>query len=193
MASRLDHRTSFHFVRHGATEHNLRGLRCGGDVDVDLTEGGRIQAHEAAQRLRMLGVDTRLIISSGLARARQTASIVSAALGGVPVTIEPLLNERLLGQWNGRPVEETEALLVNNVTPPGGESEDAFVRRVRRAVEKLAPQLTSATLVVSSRGVGRVMHTLFGGEGRFRLANGEVARFSFAPAAFLTQIVQEAA
>lgn len=31
---------SFHFVHHGVTELNFRGLRCGGDLDVPLADIG---------------------------------------------------------------------------------------------------------------------------------------------------------
>lgn len=181
MASRLDQGRCFHFVRHGATQYNLRGLRCGGDLDVELTDAGRIQSHEAAELIRAMGLDITLIFASALVRARQTASIISVALGDIPVLIEPLLNERALGEWNARPAAETEMLLASNVTPPGGESEDAFVRRISGAIRRLLPQLTYGTLVVSSSGVGRVMNTLLGGPGRLRMANGAIARFSLAP------------
>lgn len=183
---------AFHFVRHGATELNLRGLRCGGDLDVDLADLGRAQSHEAAARIRAMNVGVRRIITSGLARARQTAGIISEAFGGIPVTIEPLLNERRLGEWNARPVAETEGLLSNRITPPAGESEDAFVQRIAGAVEKLAPQLVHDALVVSSSGVGRAIHTLLGGQGRLRLTNCQIVRFSLMPDAFPLKIPQRA-
>lgn len=174
----------FLFVRHGATQYNLRGLRCGGDLDAELTEIGRAQSHHAADRIRAMNLVVRQIITSGLARARETACIIGEALGSIPITVEPLLNERLLGAWNSRPVAETEALLAGDITPPGGEPEDAFTRRVCAALENLGPRLSSETLVVSSSGVGRVIHTLLGGEGRLRLPNGGVARFPVIPDAF---------
>ena len=39
------------FMRHGATAPNAAGLRCGGDVDLPLTDLGHRQAVQAAQRL----------------------------------------------------------------------------------------------------------------------------------------------
>lgn len=38
------------FVRHGATAPNEAELRCGGDLDVPLSELGRAQAREAGDR-----------------------------------------------------------------------------------------------------------------------------------------------
>jgi probable phosphoglycerate mutase len=183
-----DRDASFLFVRHGATQYNLLGLRCGGDLDAELTDVGRVQSHHAAEHIRAMDLTLRRIITSSLVRARQTASIVSEALGGIPVTVEPLLNERLLGEWNMRPVAETEALLASQVTPPGGESEEAFTRRICATLDKLTPQLTNETLLVSSSGVGRVMHALLGGEGRLRLPNGGIARFTLVPDAFALKL-----
>jgi probable phosphoglycerate mutase len=168
---------ALYFVRHGATELNVRGLRCGGDLDVGLTDLGRRQAHETAARLRAMNLDVGLIVSSALERTRETAAIINATLGKVPMVIEPLLNERLLGQWNRTPHAQTELLLAQHMTPPGGESEDAFMRRIATALEQLLPSLPQVPLIVSSSGVGRALNTLTGGSGRLRLASGELARF----------------
>lgn len=166
-----------HFVRHGATELNIRGLRCGGDVDVGLTDLGRRQAHEVAMRLRAMNLDIELIVSSDLDRTRETAAIIGDALGKVPMMVDPLLNERLLGQWNRTPHANTEHLLAQHATPPGGESEEAFMRRVAGGLEHLLPRLPEVPLIVSSSGVGRALNTLSGGLGRLRLASGELAKF----------------
>lgn len=169
---------TFLFVRHGATEHNLRGLRCGGDLDIELSEFGREQSRRAAERLRSMNVRIGLIVASGLARARESARIMSGVLGEVPITVEPLFNERRLGEWNSRPIAETEPRLVRNVTPPGGESELVFLSRIAAALERLLPHLAHAPVLVGSSGVARVLNVLLGGEGRLSLANGEIVQFA---------------
>lgn len=174
-------RSPLYFVRHGATELNTRGLRCGGDLDVGLTDVGRRQAHETAMRLRAMSLDIGLIISSALERTRDTAAIISHTLGKVPTIADPRLNERRLGQWNRTPHAQTEHLLALHVTPPGGESEEAFMRRIAGALEEIVLRLPEVLLIVSSSGVGRALNTLSGGAGRLRLASGELARFELAP------------
>ena len=52
-----------------------------------------------------------MIVAGSLLRTRQTASIIGGVLGDVPLIIEPLLNERRLGQWNNRPIADTEEQL----------------------------------------------------------------------------------
>jgi glucosyl-3-phosphoglycerate phosphatase len=67
--------------------------------DYGLTEHGRQQAFAAAQSCGLPG-DT-VIYSSDFSRARQTAKIVRAHLGGPEVVIAEALRERCFGPWEG--------------------------------------------------------------------------------------------
>ncbi len=171
------------FIRHGATAPNLAGLRCGGDLDVPLTDAGREQA--AASALRLLAQaqvhPVGLIVSSGLQRTDETARIIARRLGGVAVLTDDGFRERLLGEWNLCPLADTEPWLAMGMTPPGGESEADFSIRIAGAAERLLPRLSQAVLLVASRGVGRVLGEFAGRPGRMVLANGEVARFDLNP------------
>jgi broad specificity phosphatase PhoE len=171
---------TMYFVRHGTTEPNFRGLRCGGDLDLPLMDIGCDQAYLLAKQIEKMELGIGVIVAGSLIRTRQTASIISGVLGNTPVEVEPLLNERRLGQWNNRPIAETEAQLAARVTPPGGESEDEFAARVALALEALRPHLDRRPLIVSSKGVGRVMNMLLGGEGRMQVGNGEIVEFAVA-------------
>lgn len=175
--------STFCFVRHGATEPNLTGLRCGGDLDLALTELGREQARATAQRIRDMSVGVGLIVCSSLRRTRQHAAIVSEVLGGVPVIIDPLLAERRMGEWNLRSVEATEVLLKQGIAPPGGESEQDFAARVSVAFKRFPMLLPLNPLVVSSKAVARVLNLLLGGSGRLTLGNGEIVQFTLQPSA----------
>jgi probable phosphoglycerate mutase len=169
---------TFYFVRHGVTEQNFKGLRCGGDVDVPLLDMGCDQAFLLGKQIAHMELGIGVIVSSALVRTRQTAMLISAALGGVPIVEEPLFNERHLGAWNNRPIEETEDLIRRKVPPPGGETEDQFTERIRQAMGRLEPHIAKRPLVVSSKGVGRILNTILGGEERLLVANGEVVEFS---------------
>src|SRR5664279_2357579 len=114
------------FVRHGITEPNFRGFRCGGDLDIPMMDIGCDQAYLLAKQIEKMNLRVGVIIAGSLIRTRQTASIISGVLGTVPIEIEPLLNERKLGQWNNRPIAENEDMLKRGMTPPGGESEEQF-------------------------------------------------------------------
>jgi 2,3-bisphosphoglycerate-dependent phosphoglycerate mutase len=169
---------TFYFVRHGATEPNERGLRCGGDLDVPLTLLGRQQAHAVAARMRAMGIEVGMIVCSALVRARETAMIIGGILGVDRLAVEPLLNERRLGAWNLLPVGETESLFARNVPPLGGESEEEFVARVSAMLDVLPPFLPSKPLVVSSKGVARVLNSMSGDNRRLHVANGEIVQFT---------------
>jgi len=168
---------NFFFVRHGVTELNFRGLRCGGDLDVPLTDLGCDQAYLLAKQIQRMDLQLDRILCGSLIRVRQTALIISGVMGGLPIEIDPLLNERRIGDWNRRSIAETEELIASKIAPNGGETEEEFTTRIRGAVEHLGAHSGHRPLVVSSKGVGRVLNTLLGGEGRMAVANGEIVEF----------------
>jgi probable phosphoglycerate mutase len=180
MSYLADRPFTFYFVRHGITEPNFRGFRCGGDLDIPMMDIGCDQAYLLAKQIEKMRLNVGVIIAGSLIRTRQTASIISGVLGTIPIEIEPLLNERKLGQWNNHPIAETEELLKRRVTPPGGESEDEFEARVSLALEHLRSYFDRRPLLVSSKGVGRVMNTLLGGTERMSVGNGEIVEFAVA-------------
>ena len=166
------------FMRHGATALNAAGLRCGGDVDLPLTEFGHHQAVLAAQRLAALRPRVGVIVVSALQRTRQTADIVGRSLHGVETVIDAAFNERRLGEWNRRPIAETQAELAAGVTPPGGESNEEFTRRISDAVmATLVPLLGERPLLVASKGVARVLGELAGRGPGEPLDNAGIALF----------------
>lgn len=180
MTYQADRPFTMYFVRHGVTEPNFRGFRCGGDLDLPLMDIGCDQAYLLAKQIEKMNLRIGVIVTGSLIRTRQTASIISGVLGNTPVEIDPLFNERRLGQWNNRPIAETEELLAAKVTPPGGEAEDDFTKRVSAAMDNLRPHLDRRPLLVSSKGVGRVLNVLLGGQGRMQVGNGEIVEFAVA-------------
>jgi broad specificity phosphatase PhoE len=181
MSYLADRPFTLYFVRHGITEPNFRGFRCGGDLDIPMMDIGCDQAYLLAKQIEKMNLRIGVIIAGSLIRTRQTASIISGVLGTVPVEIEPLFNERKLGQWNNRPIAETEEQLKARMTPPGGESEEQFESRIELALDHLRPMLERRALIVSSKGVGRVMNHLLGGTERMTVGNGEIVEFAVSP------------
>ena len=183
MTYQADRPFTLYFVRHGITEPNFRGFRCGGDLDIPMMDIGCDQAYLLAKQIDKMNLHIGVIVAGSLLRTRQTASIIGGVLGDVPMIIEPLLNERRLGEWNNRPIADTEELLARRVTPPGGESEDEFTARVSEALERVRPWFERRPLLVSSKGVGRVINRLLGGQERMQVGNGEIVEFAVAPGA----------
>jgi probable phosphoglycerate mutase len=183
MTYQADRPFTLYFVRHGVTEPNFRGFRCGGDLDLPMMDIGCDQAYLLAKQIDKMNLRVGVIIAGSLLRTRQTASIISGVLGEIPIVVEPLINERRLGEWNNRPIGETEDQLTRKVTPPGGESEVDFTNRVEQAMDHIRPYLDRRPLLVSSKGVGRVLNGLLGGQGRMQVGNGEIVEFTVASSA----------
>ncbi|MBE7175724.1 MAG: 2,3-bisphosphoglycerate-dependent phosphoglycerate mutase [Mucilaginibacter polytrichastri] len=125
-------------VRHGQSVYNLEN-RFTGWTDVELTDGGREQAHFAAKKL--VGYPFHHAFTSVLRRAIETLEIIMADLKlDVPVTRNKALNERNYGDLQGLNKAETAIKYGDeqvhiwrrsfDVRPPGGESLQDTVKRV---------------------------------------------------------------
>lgn len=74
-------------IRHGVAEEGAAG----GDRERALTAAGRASMQRYAAGFASTAPRPGCILSSPYRRARETADIVAAAFGGVPVTEEPAL------------------------------------------------------------------------------------------------------
>ena len=164
-------------VRHGVTDWNREG-RWQGRLDPPLSDDGR---REAALLGRRIADDPDLrparIVSSTLARAAQTAEAISAATG-VPVEPDPRLMEIGAGEWEGRTHSELEASdgvryrawrsQASDARPPGGETIEEVVDRVREALGAATTGGPWPTALVSHGGILRVLaNQLFDLPGRW--------------------------
>jgi probable phosphoglycerate mutase len=167
---------TFWFVRHGETEFNRLGLRCGGDVDVPLTASGEEQIRALAPQVHALGIG--VIVAGALERTQRSAHILADLLGDVPVLTDARFNERSLGEWNGRPYHEAQAHIRASATPPGGEAEADFRARILDGVAGLCQKMDCNLLLVSSKGVARILNATIGGGAEHHAANGELIAYS---------------
>lgn len=160
-------------IRHGQTAYNQQEIRCGGDIDIDLTPHGEAQMIETGKTLAETLPEIDVIISSPLRRTLQSAAIIQRFLPR-PLFERPELVERRLGEWNGLSIKETEPWLRAKQTPPGGESDLDFTARALAFLDWLAPQPYKFPLVVSSKGIARVLCKRLEGLDGMLLGNGEV-------------------
>ena len=190
-------------LRHGETDWNREPARCLGWAEVHLNENGRAQARDQGRALAGRGLE--LIVTSHLARARETAEIVRAQLGGEPpLIVDPRLAETHRGEWETRlfseiMFEEPEAWQHYREHPdsfrfPSGESLVVQQRRVLAALRDVARD-GRATLVVTHGGSIRLVRCFLEGRGvaafhesRTTGGGGEIAAAGLADriAAFLT-------
>lgn len=122
-------------VRHGESEWNVEG-RLQGQADIPLTDTGRAQARENAERLAAAG-GADLIFCSDLCRAAETAEIIGARIGVEPLAT-PLLREQGMGRLEGLLPEQMwaeptpEGMDISEVRWGGGESVVDVMERATR-------------------------------------------------------------
>jgi hypothetical protein len=115
-------------ARHGETEWNVLG-KLQGHTDIPLNDTGRAQARSLAATVADAGIAA--VLTSDLARARQTGEIVATTLGlGAPV-IDPNVRERRFGVFEGLTAGECAThhpdawqADAQKGTPPGGEARE---------------------------------------------------------------------
>jgi broad specificity phosphatase PhoE len=183
----------FVFVRHGESIGNAQS-RWQGQSDYELTEKGRAQARALGERWKAEGVKFDMIIASPLVRAKETAEIIAAALGG-PVEYDPVLLERHIGEMEGLTAEEVRKRPQPPYVTPydsiGGQGEGdwALFLRAGQALQKLLRRPAGSYLIVSHGGLlNQLMHAIIGiaphvdpSGVRFRFDNTAFARVIYYP------------
>jgi probable phosphoglycerate mutase len=139
--------------RHGQTAWNSAG-RFQGHLDPPLDDVGRSQARAAAPAL--LALSPGLVVSSDLARARETAALL-----GLPVEVDARLRELDVGEWGGLTRPEIEAkfpetyaawLRGEDVRREGGETLAELAARATAAVLEAVERTAGGPLLVVTHG-----------------------------------------
>lgn len=146
------------FVRHGQTTWNTES-RYQGHSDTDLSEVGRLQAVQVADRLECEKIAA--VYASDLRRACDTGCTI-AERHGLEVQTDIRLRECEFGEWEGLTVNEireryTEIYRryqIDSVSQraPRGERLESLVARVGKAVDEIAERHPDETVVVAGHG-----------------------------------------
>ena len=134
------------------------GLR---DDDRPLSREGRRQALEVGSALARQKVRVQRIVTSPLVRARQSAEIIAAGLGGgVPIREDPQIAEVEYGRWEGMTYEDLivdEDYLRYREEPilsstPGGECIEEVRKRGVEAVMRTLGEADGQRVLFVSHG-----------------------------------------
>ncbi len=165
-------KTRIGLMRHAKTQWNL-DKRIQGQSDSVLCREGIEQAERWGNILKDVHRWDK-IMTSGLSRAMQTASIVNQVLE-LPVEGDSRLNEQDWGEWNGlteqdltidRAEELNRRLSMGwEFRPPGGEDRRTVWERSSRALSELAARNPGNNILVIAHG-GVVKCLLYGLTGR---------------------------
>ncbi len=128
-------------IRHAESIWN-RKQRIQGRQDPGLSENGKRQAKALAKRLRKEHI--QIIYASGLKRCSQTAKVISKETKA-PIKFLPELEEIILGDWQGKTVEQVKSEYPkvyedwlnapSKAKIPGWEGIPRFIKRVNNAFE----------------------------------------------------------
>ena len=152
-------------VRHGQSEWNLKNLFTGWR-DVDLTEQGVKEAHEAGRKLKAQGLTFDIAYTSALKRAQRTLGLMLEELGqtNIPVIKDLALNERDYGDLSGLNKDDARKKWGEeqvhiwrrsyDIAPPGGESlKDTLARTLPYYVTEILPRvLRGERVLVAAHG-----------------------------------------
>ena len=134
-------------VRHGVTDFTAAARLDGrGGSDPSLNATGREQAAAAGRALaHLLGGAQARVVTSSLARARETGALVAEAIGATPV-VDAAWDEQDFGDWDGASVHDLAreqpdelARLRHDATyaRPGGETHAELAERVLAAYSRV--------------------------------------------------------
>jgi broad specificity phosphatase PhoE len=189
-------------VRHGETEWN-RVSRYQGWCDSPLTARGIAQAEAIGLFLSTLaGTTSAELVASPIGRARHTAEIIHARLGGTsPLRFDDRLREISLGSWEGLDRIEIAARVPGifdgdghhewYFRTPDGETYEVFSARI---ADWLGASGDRSIIVVTHGIVSRVLRGIYAGLPRagalrlpvpqdhvFRLEHGAIDEIAIEP------------
>ncbi len=142
-------------ARHGETEWSRDG-RHTGKTDLPLTEAGERAAWALGDRLA--GTSFDLVVTSPLARARDTARLAGF---GDRAVVEPDVREWDYGEYEGRTTPdirtEVPGWTVWKDPVPGGESAEQVGARADRVIERIREDVAERALIVAHGHFLRVL------------------------------------
>lgn len=160
-------------IRHGQTDWNFQG-RLQGRTDIPLNDTGREQARDVGRQLAASGQSWDALVSSPLARTRETAQIIGRAVGlELSATYDDLV-ERSYGDAEGyrcnhMSTDERHAFMEQH-----GEAAADVIERGLAVLRRIVADHPGQNVMVVSHGtfirltaghvLGRELHSLANGE-----------------------------
>ncbi|MBE5848443.1 MAG: histidine phosphatase family protein [Lachnospiraceae bacterium] len=174
----------FYFVRHGETVWNVENKICGA-TDIELTKRGHEQALEVGKKIREMGIEADVILTSPLVRASETACHISE-ITGIPVKTEPRLIEQNFGIFESTPrngAEFHEAKKVIASRYGTGESMLQLAQRIYNLLDEIK-EGDQRCILVAHNGIVRIVESYFREMSNeefssFGIDNCEVRRYVF--------------
>lgn len=151
-------------IRHGATALNNDDVsvdRIRGWKDIPLSADGREEAEALANALRQS--PPRVIVSSDLKRAHETAKIISERTGVPLAWVTKGFRPWNVGDYAGQKTEDAIPVLARYAKEkpdeklPGGESFNSFKRRAFRALDEALNRFDGPVAIVTHHRIERLI------------------------------------
>ena len=147
-----------YLIRHGQTIGDVED-RYGGAYDDELTNEGKAQVQELANKLSVSGI--QILFCSPLKRAQQTAEILNARLDCKIKTIHDLRERNKNGILTGMTKSEAKIKypeLVEKLKDyknqiEGAESQNDFAGRIKRTFTKIISNSNYSTIGIVTHGM----------------------------------------
>lgn len=154
----IHYQMKIYLIRHGQTIGDVEN-RYGGAYDDELSDKGKIQAEELANKLTNSGI--QILFSSPMVRAQQTARILKTKLGCEIKTIENLRERNKNGILTGMTRVEAEKKypkLVEKLKDyrnqiQGAESQKDFAERIKKAFMEITSAVNYSTIGIVTHGM----------------------------------------
>lgn len=140
-------------IRHGESKDQIAGRGTGPAFCAGLSNQGFAQVRLLAERLRTTREldDCQTLLSSPTLRAQQTAGILFDVLPAARMAEDDALCEIHLGEGEGL-TSKAYREKYGRKTAPGGESWEAFIRRIASTLKKYVTEYSGQTVVAVSHG-----------------------------------------
>lgn len=143
-------KTSFYFLRHGATNWNKEML-VEGPQDLPLNTKGQQQVNNAIDILRNYSISC--IFVSPLERCLETAQMVSSVLNHIPIFIIADLEERRFGDWS-QCQDKARELVANAPEGPG------FFQYIKDKIEEILLSDAETLIAFEERALAGINQAL---------------------------------
>ncbi len=150
--------THVYLLRHAQCENHtcINGF----ESDVPLSKLGQRQAVVIAEQMGKY--EAVAVVSSGMKRAMQTAEEIAIACQ-IDHFVEPMLHERKVGPFSGKPVDDQEPMWTETLekwksgqtayAPEGVESFDEISRRILPVWDQVTAQYAGEKIIVVAHGI----------------------------------------
>ena len=171
---------NIYLIRHGETDWNLYG-KVQGREDIPINETGKEQATRCATALQ--NSEIRIIVTSPLSRAVQTANIISRSTGSTEIIIDDGLIERDFGKMSGMTYDRRKYFDTFDYEETM-EPLDTLSKRLIECIHKYAIKYYDQDIVMISHGaaINSVIMVLSDGEkgsGKTRLKNACISILTY--------------